>query len=382
MSNWQNNSNHLQRLKLTIGAAGIILLAGCVAGSPGPAIVGLDALAKPYLQPPSDELFHARIISPHSPYVVDYDVTIHGKQKKTSVQPQLVAQGQYQNWNWEINAGTQVADVLQSWLNVVQPPAEATDVSKVNPALDWDSMMKRLYQLDTYLLGSPPLPLHIQVMVLPKEEFNYKATLSSEQALPLMVIVSDQDLNPNSTRFELSQTAVVFSIQSVIQGLLANAEWKAGILPKPSTGSSVRLKYYANQVCWGKSANFATVAGLSHLPSSIAETLQHTISTFGVSVVKTNYYLSPDDHFAAYSMSQTLVDSGIKGYLKQQDLNNIYANREISLKHINAIIAYCRAFTHYSGDIESEPLQANAVKIGEFFPNKAVTPTSMAKPIQ
>lgn len=370
MGHRKNNTSCHQNLKLAICAASIIVLVGCVAGSPGPALVVIDKMVRQDVQPASNEIVDAHILSPHPPYAVDYDVKIHGKPHKGNGRLHLIARGQYHSWSWVVKADTQISTALLNWVRVTQLATPLHGPGEVTPALDWDSMMKRLYQLDTYLLGVQPIPLQIQVRILPREEYHYKETLHSNQALPLMVIIRDPDLKPTSERLELTQTAVVFTIQSVIQGLLADAEWKVGALPKPPKGSNGKLKFYGNQICWGNSANAATVAGLSSLPTQIRALLPHTTNVVRASVVKTNYYLSTHDYSATYSMAQVLVSLGLEGFLKQQGLSGVYPIHGEDLKHINAIIDYCRAFTHYSGDIESHPLPATDIKGGEFSPLK------------
>lgn len=360
-----------QSLALGLVAASAIVLAGCVAGSPGPALVVIDKMVRQDVQPASSENVDAHILSPRRPYAVAYDVTIHGKPHQGNFPLHGTALGHYHTWSWVVKADTRVSTALQDWEPTVQAPNPLTSSTEAAPALDWNAMMERLYKLDTYLLGVPPIPLQIQILILPREAYRYKKTLHSTQALPVRVIIRDPNLNPTSERFQLTQTAVVFTIQSVIQGLLVDAEWQAGVLPKPPQGSSDKLKFYGNQICWGDSAHVATVAGLSPLPLPVRTLLPHAASLTRILVVKTNYHLSAHGYAATYSMAQVLVSLGLDASLKQQGLRDLYPNHKEGIQHINAIIDYCRAFTHYHGDIERYPLPPSDIQGGAFFPLKS-----------
>jgi len=354
---------------LAITSTAAILLGGCVGGSPGPALVGISALGEHYLpHTDSNNLFNAKIVSPKPLYSINYSVTMQGKSDGKGVPSSLVAEGQYQNWSWTVKTTPSVEAALKTWVaGLYMHQGEHHDTG-VNAALDWNAMMVRLYQLDSYLLRSPPIPLRAQIVIIGGDEnYRFKSTLSQQDALPLLAVARDSDVSTNSNQFQTSQTATVFSIQSIIQGLLADAEWKAGILPRPLAKSDAQLKFYANQICWAKAANLATIVGLSKLPSQMVTQLSNNSNVIKASLIRANYDLSSNDFAATYGMAQLLIDSGLVEYLKQQNLGQLRPNQAVDLNYANATANYCRAFTRYTGDIKNHPLHADDVLRGNLF---------------
>lgn len=368
-------------LRSSVSAIVIILLAGC-ASVPGEVIrnLGGDALSK-LSQPQIIEDFHAKVLSPRPPYAARYDISIHGSRRKTHTQPHLVMEGRYQSWSWVVKAEPQVAVALQHWLQTVQS-SQASGNDGISPALGWNAMMRRLYVLDTYLLGSPPMPLQIHILLLPAKEYHYQATLRSDQALPVRLVLIDKDPQTTSPQAELVQAAVVFVTQHTFQGLLADAEWKSGAMPKPPKGSSRTLKFYANQFCWGYAADAATVAGLSPLPVQIKELFPHAPTNgFAIMMAKATYHLRPADPALRQSMAYLQADLGLQGYLKKLGMSPRYPNGGTALlTHLNGMINYCRDFTHYTGNIENQPIPPRGIQGGSFFPLKKPPVASVANP--
>ncbi len=374
-------------LAFVIVTAGMFMFVGC-ASVPGEVIRGLGGkeAAKELQQSQITENFHAKILSPHPPYAVSYHVTIQGEQPKATVQPQLLAQGRYANWTWVVQAHPQVAMALQQWrqrgATAVQSGTRGKDESA--PTFDWDALMRRLYAVDQYLLGSAPMPLDIHILLLPRENYHLETVQHSNQALPVTLIVNDTNLQPTSKQFNLIQTGTLLVVTHWQQGLLADAEWKAGMLPQPAKGSSRKLKFSADQRCFVDAGGVAIadlLAGPQGLSPKIAGILiQQPLSGFRSMIVRTAYHLEPDSWAAKQNMVIELLSTGYRNYLKRQGLPGRYPLHGRDIKQINAIANYCRAFIRYTGDIDNHPLPLAAIQDGQLFPAPSTTDAGRGKP--
>lgn len=362
------------RVNIIFAAAAILLLAGC-ATVPSP-----SEFIRNLATPPVPESFHATIESPKPPYAVKYDVVIHGAQSLSTKQTVLLAQGKYQSWSWTVGAEPEIASALQIWLHNAQDPLSTGNDSAVSPALDWDAMMSRLYDLDAYLLGEPPLPTVFHILFLPKEEYRFQATLHSATALPITIIRYDLPATSNPGQFEDAQSTAYFWTQFAVQGMQVDAAWKAGIIPKPVKGSNPELKFLATQLCWGSAANVATIAGSSHKWGEDLEGFSPRPQTGLLGGIdKAISRVLPRDSSNSVTNQELAgiwVGIGLEGYLKPLGLSGTYPERGTEINWINANINFCRALTHYTGNIESQPVPSDTDK-GEVFFHSGRSPQTM-----
>lgn len=362
------------RLKRSLASVAVsaLLLAGC-ATAPGEIIRNLTSkeTSKELQRLQYSEYFQAHILSSHSPYSVSYHVTIRGAQPQMMVKPQLLASGQHETWTWTIKAFPQVAAALRQWQARKQSvEANRTQGTAYPSEFDWSALMQRLYAVDQFLLGSPPMPLDIQILLIPREKFGFHGTVHSDQALPVRLILNDTDLEQTSRSFDLVQTATLLVLIQLQQGLFADAEWKAGLLPK-TVKSDRKLKFFVNQMCFESASRIAVadlLAGNGNLPELIEDTLiPQPLNGFRSLMVKAVYHWRPSSFSAQQAMANELLSTGLQSYLKQLGLPASYPHHGRDIRQVNAVLNYCRAFIHYTGDIGKQSLPPESIPGGEFF---------------
>jgi hypothetical protein len=321
--------------------------------------------------PPREHIF-AKIESPYPPYAIRYRITVRGKLAKAAIRPEILARGHYHNWTWVVKADPRVGVAIQDWQHAMQRAAPSGRIDAISPTLAWDAMMRRIYDLDAYLLGSTPIPADIHVLILQKHEaYHFRTTLRSHRALPLRIVYYDSPALPSASDFRRTQSSVVFIVQYLLQGLLADAEWKAGFVPRPPKGSNRFGKHFADELCWTNAAIVATIAGSPLRWGRYIKGFSPSPLTGLVgAIVKVIARYSPHPHSFRSAEKPAMVWEGIsmQEYLRHHALGGTYPNRGTDIRWIDASINFCRSYTHYRGNIENHPVPPDTIQGGEFFP--------------
>ncbi|MGH8280312.1 MAG: hypothetical protein ACRETQ_12230 [Gammaproteobacteria bacterium] len=328
--------------------------------------------------------YHVTIVSWKSPYVVKYEINVSGKPAKTGGSPQMLAQGQYRGWTWAIRAAPPEAVALTQWLHSVQPTAQTDTFGGVRSSLDWNSMMPRLYDLDAYLLGQPPPPANIQVLLLSRVGYRFVGTLHSADALPLKLVIRDRGSTADPTKLDSEQSSVVFTMQTMLQSFIVDAMWKSGVIPKPTKSAYPKEKHIATQLCWLNAANNATIAGSDRnwgkdLKGFAAKPQSGFMKWIDVTAAKEALSGSPDLNTRTESAG-IFVGVGLQDYMQTLGFGGTYPETGTDLKWINASINFCRAYTHYTGNIASHPVPPDVDSTTTFFPIHDTSPSARTLP--
>ena len=295
------------------------------------------------------------IISPRPPYIVKYNVFIRGPKPNQPVRLETMASGKYRNWSWKIDADPKIAVEVARWFHALHAAwiGERSSRSALLPDFTWGMMIRRIYDLDVYLSGIPPPPAKIRLLLLPQLEYRFRNVLRSDRSLPVRAVFY-------SKKSERNQTLNVFTLLSELNAFIADTEWKAGHIPKPRAGALRFEKFTATKICWGLMAGMASIAGS---PERLGRPLKGhwlpQLSTWYVDLVDATTSLSSISGLSRRTKERLALiwlGAGMHGYLKKRGLKGVYPDRSTDLRWVNSAINFCRAYTHYTGNIESHPV--------------------------
>ncbi len=343
--------------------AGCIFLAGCVVVVPdmpkgltsAGSLKHVYGLAPLRVKPPYETRSYSEIRGPSTRPA--------GAQRDELRDERLLTDGAYRSWRWRIWA---TPDVAASWVRGQSGPAAYACPSKHCIPLRWKSAFVRLFQVMDYLLDEQPLPLSLRVNLIPPGIPFIKTwvTRRSQRAVPAVFTFPyptalGTDIN-NQEKRERAFVHVVSIVGYELQHFEYAAHYTSG--PKSSSPGIRELKDEANSTCWMLATKLALLAGRSYTLAIQLPNI-NTLSAVLGSVVqyKTDAIWGP-----------ALLRRDLARYLGR------VAPATVGAWHVripmtdypvmNQVLAYCRGFTRFSGDIARGHMPIRQVAHTRFWP--------------
>lgn len=336
-----------------------LALSGCVVHislpSSGEPIRAAKANRGPGFVPSS---LYFRVVSVKPVFAVHYKEAIT-KSRQTPqpriATPVVLSEGRYHNWRWVIQADPGVAIQWRRWHRILDDAATARGGRVSSALLHWRAMMKRLYRLDAYLLGRPPLPVDFQLLLRSPGRYHYQAIVRSKRALPVRMVFA---IEPERTRHKLetAEMSVLNGINFGFQAILVISEWKYNALPKPLGESAHKrhLKGDADIAAWAAAADAALLGGSSDLPPEARRALYTPFrhQRYGHALVQFLEHQNADLMATQLALATQLVRWDWRRYLQRRKLPLAWPRHgSVLVRYANATIDLSWALTRYQGNI-------------------------------
>lgn len=337
---------HLKILALPIATW---LLAGCVR---------MDFPTRFISAVPS--LHAVRIISSSPPYEVVSQSLHHAIAAPEMTQPkalQLVAHGHYANWSWTVKATAPVLASWQRWARSPDPRACAANAALPCAPLDWNVAFTRLHQTAAFLLGRPPLPLNLNLSLFPaKETFSIRVKRTQRTVVPLVFAFSYPTSAKTDSATQLSRLNALVHAVTASGYEFQHVEYATGISKGPQFFGA--LKNEANSECWRLSAKLVLLAGRPgtvFLPRISRGDMESTAALIGDQL----------RYSTASTWGPLLMQRDLARYLEEKNPGMArHALTHISTTNypiMNEVLAYCRGYTRYPGQIDQKPMPNSRV---------------------
>ena len=384
-----------------------LLLAASLAGC-----ATRDSLPQKPLQQPVGvavpQTYRITVISSHPPYEVTSYSRLPSSNSSTPPwtedvlreKAHILERGQYRNWRWSVWAPTAV---MQSWKAWLHSPA-ANRCENASPsacqALDWTLAFHRLYKTSAYLLGKPPLPLELRINLLPQGTgFRTSVRQKSSTGVPLE-FTFDYPVGMDATAGEREKA--LMRVMAVVGYEFQQVEYIAGDSRGPAFSEGLQaflIKGKATSTCWALSAPLAVGAGgywqveIPRLPPVrktiaakqnewkvwnyfVLATLPFTITATPSGPI--GLFHKPPNSGNTTALGSALLIRDLGQYLNRRLPANQTGAHDIVIHttdyaDMNALLAYCKGFTNYSGDIMQARMPDNMVAQTHFW---KVTPSS------
>ncbi len=301
-----------------------------------------------------------RVISVKPVFAVRYKEAITKPKPKQMPQPRIatpvrLSEGRYHNWRWVIQADPGVAIQWRRWRRILDDAATARGGRVSSALLHWRAMMKRLYRLDAYLLGHPPLPVDFRLLLRSPGRYHYQATVRSKRAVPVRVVYL---VEPERTRHKLetAEMSALTEINLTFQSILVVSEWKYNALPKPLSESAHKrhLKGDTDVAAWAVAADAALLGGSSELPPEARRALDTPFrhQRYGHALVQFLEHQYADLFVTNLTLATGLVRWDWRCYLQRRKLPLDWPRHgSVLVRYANATIDFSWALTRYQGNI-------------------------------
>ncbi len=226
--------------------------------------------------------------------------------------------------------------------------------------------MTQLYAVAAYLLGKPLLPLKMRLnLVAAGQGIEARVYRRSARSVPLEFTFwyPVATMTASAARQALEQ-ALLYSVTTTGYEF-QHVEYAVGdSLGPPSPQGQSFLKNETNSACWKLATRLRLPAGQSvriAVPRVTRGDLESDARAFGNTVRKQT----------AAVWGPALVQHDLGKYLaaiRPTDSRGSPLQISARVDHqINAVLAYCRGFTRYDGDIAKEPIPPNRVAHTRFW---------------
>lgn len=328
----------------------LLLLVGCVNYDVPRGLVGNTA-----------KLYGVGVMATTPPYRIYSVSLLQAADGKTGVwnentlthQAQHLVSGQYANWRWSVWATPEVTRSWHVW-NRSYDGHQCEGIAANCSQLDWNTAFTNLYVTVTYLLGKPPLPMELRLNLIPEgQAFQARLYNRSRQSVPLeFTFWFPSGVAANSNNPQAREDAFIYAVTTVGYEF-QHVEYAAGDSAGPAARGPRILKDEANSTCWRLASRLVILDGRQAkvtIKRLSQEDLNRYAAIFGNTVqAQTSALWGPillQHDLGEYLASTTPADSD----------NSIIRVHTMDHAQMNKVLAYCRSYTRYGGDIAKQPM--------------------------
>lgn len=339
---WIVKRNLAVALRVNVWALALLSLSGCAST--------LTSALYSTLKSANGQMHNVHLDSAQPPYHVTSTSTLryHSVEHKTDFRSLLtISRGRYDNWSWVVMGTSRVDTSWNVWrtreahLTIDSPAARQSSI-----VMNWDYGFSTLWHVTAYLIGGDPPPVSIRLTLLPAHT-NYRSavTLAGATAVPFSIamwypVTNRATPSEAKARFHAYAHALV-----AVSEALEQVDFALGVLPRPAAQPYRRIKNQLNALCWGVASGVAVTTGTRmsyYVPL-------HDISEQSIRIFRKVYDHHPNSETAERAYVIALLFSNIRQFFEYQSLHWPLTGRD--KPGINGLMSYCRALTHYAGDI-------------------------------
>jgi hypothetical protein len=302
----------------------------------------------------------------HAGYKAHSMTRLNGTEPIREVPTAAITAGTTGVWQWEVRAVPSLVPSWETWKNDprVQIRAQGPD-DWSHPVATWEQAFGRAYKVVEYLLGRPPLPMKLTLLLFPKASAYDKIVVREDaSAIPLTLAFYYPPATEPGTpaRYEAMLLAVSTSIYEY-QHPYPQLE---AIAPMGENKTDKVINDEARSQCWYDSTFLALTANTHSEtawnpapPGKIPPGERHPNE-------KRRY----ED---AWEWGVYLELGMVSDYLKQRGIahNTVLSNDPAGM---NAVLSACRALTQRPFDLTSGPYPPAQIGFVPFFPDPLPPP--------
>jgi hypothetical protein len=334
------------------------------------------ALPNSVLQAPDTQIWGVNFQKSGSGYRI-HSITKFNGSKPLNAEPTApLASGKTETWQWEVLA---VPSLLPSWKawqddkKVQQRIASQDDWS--HPAANWEQAFSRSYKVVNFLLGRPPLPMKLKVLLIPDGSAYHKDFVQTGDGfVPLTFAFyypSSENKELTGARFSALVEAVSKSIYEYQHVMDDTGMIK--LIGKDETDQTINDE--ARSHCWYDSNFFALTSGTHTSVRWNPPTPQDLMAASATH--NTSLVTGKQDAEGEQEKKRNFSDAALWGrYLEAKSISAYLQERGIrdgevlsnDPARMNAVLSLCRAMTQQPLDLTAGAYPASKVDYVAFFP--------------
>jgi hypothetical protein len=289
----------------------------------------------------------------------------------------VVASGSAGNWQWEVRAVPSLLPSLKAWQSdkEVQLVAGSPD-DRRSPAASWQQAFARAYKVVDYLLGRPPLPTKLTLLLVPKgSAYKNVFVQTGKGYIPLTfafyypLAASETDAL-TSDRFEAMVKAVSKAVHEYQHTLVDTV----AIEPMGNNQIDKTINSEIRSQCWAVSTTLALASGTTSnlkwnpvLPDELIDrSMGHSTPRATANEAQENPRPKPRSFSDADLWAGHLFAKNISAYLRERGFPEAKVEYN-DPAGMNAVLSLCVAITQHPRDLTVALYPASQVQFVPFF---------------
>ena len=321
---------------------------------------------------PGNQIWAVRARKSASGYRTQSITRLNGADPMRGEPTAVVSLGSTGNWQWEVRAVPSLLPSLKTWQSDKElqlPTGSPEDWSY--PAASFEQAFARAYKVVNYLLGRPPLPMKVTLLLVPKGSTYKKVFVQTGNGyIPLTFAFyypapATETDTLTSDRFEAMVEAVSKAVHEYQHTLVDTV----AIEPVGNNQVDKTINSEIRSQCWTESTTLALASGTASnlkwnpvLPDELIE--RNTGHNTQENPQPKPRRFSDADLWAGH-----LVAKNISAYLRERGFPDAKVEYN-DPAGMNAVLSVCRALTQHPRDMTVGLHPTSTIEYVPFFPNK------------
>ena len=334
------------------------------------------------MQAPDSQIWAVRAQKSESGYRTHSITRLKGAGSMRGERAAAIASGSTGNWQWEVRAVPSLLPSLKAWQSDKEVQMAAGDHENWgHPAASWEQAFARAYKVVNYLLGRPPLPMKLTLLLVPEGSAYKKAFVQTGDGfIPLTFVfyypsaASETDAL-TSERFSAMVEAVSKSVHEYQHTLVDTL----AIKPMGNNEVDKIINSEIRSQCWAHSTTLALASGTASdlkwnpaLPNELSE--RHK----GHGTSREASKPAGDVQDSARPKPRRFTDAGLwAGHLFAKNVSAYLLERGFAEPKVvyydpaamNTVLSLCVAITQHPRDLTVGLYPPSEVEYVPFFPS-------------
>jgi hypothetical protein len=328
-------------------------------------------VSREVMDAPDTQIWGVRAKTSESGYQTHSVTRLKGADRVGGEPTSVAASGSTGNWQWEVRAVPSLLPSLKAWQSDKEVQAAASDPDNWSyPATSWEQGFARAYKVVSYLLGRPPLPMKLTLLLVPKGSAYEKVfDQTGNDFIPLTFAFHYPAAGSESDTLTAERfSAMVEAISQFVHEYQHTLVDTKAIEPTGKDQTDKTINSEIRSQCWTHSTALALASGtISYLkwnptlPDELIERKKgHNL--------RENPQPKPRRFSDAYLWAGHLVAKNLSAYLLERG----YAEAKVEysdLAGMNAVLSFCAAITQHPRDLTLGSYPTSQVEFVPFFPS-------------
>ena len=327
-------------------------------------------VSREVMEAPDAQIWGVRAKKSESGYQTHSITRLKGARRVDGEPTSVIASGSTENWQWEVRAVPSLLPSLKAWQNDKGVQSAGSGSNEWDhPATTWEEAFARAYKVVNYLLGRPPLPTKLTLLLVPTGSAYEKVfDQTGNDFIPLTFAFHYPEAASESDALTSDRfSAMVEAISQAVHEYQHTLVDTKAIEPMGKDQTDKTINSEIRSQCWTHSTALAVASGTDSylkcnptLPDELSERKTgHN--------PQENPQPKPRRFSDAYLWAGHLVAKNISAYMLERG----FPEAKVEYNHLagmNALLGFCAAITQHPRDLTSSVYPRSEVEYVPFFP--------------
>jgi len=326
-------------------------------------------VSREMMQAPDTQIWAVRAKKSGSSYRTRSITRLKGADRMVGEPTSTITSGSTENWQWEVLAVPSLMLSLKAWQDDKEVRLAASGSNEWDhPATTWEEAFARAYKVVNYLLGRPPLPMKLTLLLVPKGTAYEKVfDQTGNDFIPLTFVFHyPVAASESDTLASDGFSALVEAISEAVHEYQHTLVDTKTIEPMGKDETDKAINSEIRSQCWTHATALAVASGTSSYLKWNPTLPDELIGRKTGHNPQENPQPKSQRFSDAYLWAGHLVAKNLSAYLLERG----YAEAKVEysdLAGMNAVLSFCAAITQHPRDLTLGSYPTFQVEYVPFF---------------